>query len=72
MMPVAIIGRTSTSALLVIPTFYDSVEIRREKFGRLISRLRGKGSRASEVISAKYVPSRWITRRQPRPPSPST
>jgi hydrophobic/amphiphilic exporter-1 (mainly G- bacteria), HAE1 family len=55
-MAVAIIGGTITSTLLtllVIPSFYDSIEIWREKFGRLVARLRGKGPRAGEVISAK-------------------
>jgi hydrophobic/amphiphilic exporter-1 (mainly G- bacteria), HAE1 family len=55
-MAVAIIGGTITSTLLtllVIPSFYDSIEIGREKFERLIARLRGKAPRAGEVISAK-------------------
>ncbi len=55
-MAVAIIGGTITSTLLtllVIPSFYDSIEIGREKFGRLVARLRGKGARAGGVISAK-------------------
>ncbi len=55
-MAVAIIGGTITSTLLtllVIPSFYDSIEIGREKFVRLVGRLRGKASRAGEVISAK-------------------
>jgi hydrophobic/amphiphilic exporter-1 (mainly G- bacteria), HAE1 family len=46
-MAVAIIGGTITSTLLtllVIPSFYDSIEIGREKFGRLVARLRGKQS----------------------------
>jgi hydrophobic/amphiphilic exporter-1 (mainly G- bacteria), HAE1 family len=53
-MAVAIIGGTITSTLLTllaIPSFYDSIEIGREKIGRLFARLRGKG--ATEVISAK-------------------
>ncbi len=53
-MAVAIIGGTITSTLLTllaIPSFYDSIEIGREKVGRLFARLRGKG--AGEVISAK-------------------
>jgi hydrophobic/amphiphilic exporter-1 (mainly G- bacteria), HAE1 family len=55
-MAVSIIGGTITSTLLtllVIPSFYDSIEIGREKFERLVARLRGKGPRAGEVISAK-------------------
>ena len=55
-MAVAIIGGTITSTLLtllVIPSFYDSIEIWREKLMRLIARLRGKADRAGEVISAK-------------------
>ncbi len=55
-MAVAIIGGTITSTLLtllVIPSFYDSIEIWREKFGRLVARLRGKAAAAGEVISAK-------------------
>jgi hydrophobic/amphiphilic exporter-1 (mainly G- bacteria), HAE1 family len=55
-MAVAIIGGTITSTLLtllVIPSFYDSIEIWREKFGRLVARLRGKAAGAGEVISAK-------------------
>jgi hydrophobic/amphiphilic exporter-1 (mainly G- bacteria), HAE1 family len=55
-MAVAIIGGTITSTLLtllVIPSFYDSIEIWREKFGRLAVRLRGKAAAAGEVISAK-------------------
>jgi hydrophobic/amphiphilic exporter-1 (mainly G- bacteria), HAE1 family len=55
-MAVAIIGGTITSTLLtllVIPSFYDSIEIWREKFGRLVVRLRGKPAAASEVISVK-------------------
>ncbi len=55
-MAVAIIGGTITSTLLtllVIPSFYDSIEIGREKFGRLVARLRGKGPPAGEVISVK-------------------
>jgi hydrophobic/amphiphilic exporter-1 (mainly G- bacteria), HAE1 family len=55
-MAVAIIGGTITSTLLtllVIPSFYDSIEIWREKFGRLVARLRRKPAPAGEVISAK-------------------
>ena len=55
-MAVAIIGGTITSTLLtllVIPSFYDSIEIGREKSGRLVARLRGKSAPAGEVISAK-------------------
>jgi hydrophobic/amphiphilic exporter-1 (mainly G- bacteria), HAE1 family len=55
-MAVSIIGGTITSTLLtllVIPSFYDSIEIGREKFERLVARLRGKAPRAGEVISAK-------------------
>ncbi len=55
-MAVAIIGGTITSTLLtllVIPSFYDSIEIWREKFGRLVARLRGKSVAAGGVISAK-------------------
>jgi hydrophobic/amphiphilic exporter-1 (mainly G- bacteria), HAE1 family len=55
-MAVAIIGGTITSTLLtllVIPSFYDSIEIWREKLMRLVARLRGKADRAGEVISAK-------------------
>jgi len=52
-MAVAIIGGTITSTLLtllVIPCFYDSIEIWREKFGRLVGRLRGKAAPAGEAI----------------------
>jgi hydrophobic/amphiphilic exporter-1 (mainly G- bacteria), HAE1 family len=55
-MAVAIIGGTITSTLLtllVIPSFYDSIEIWREKFGRLLARWRGKAAPAREVVSAK-------------------
>ncbi len=55
-MAVSIIGGTITSTLLtllVIPSFYDSIEIGREKFVRWVARLRGKAPRAGEVISAK-------------------
>ncbi len=55
-MAVAIIGGTITSTLLtllVIPSFYDSIEIGREKFERWVARLRGKGPRAGEAINAK-------------------
>jgi hydrophobic/amphiphilic exporter-1 (mainly G- bacteria), HAE1 family len=54
-MAVAIIGGTITSTLLtllVIPSFYDSVEIWREQLGRLFGRLRGKGA-GHDAISAK-------------------
>jgi hydrophobic/amphiphilic exporter-1 (mainly G- bacteria), HAE1 family len=54
-MAVAIIGGTITSTLLtllVIPSFYDSIEIGREKFSRVVARWRGKTA-AGEVISAK-------------------
>jgi HAE1 family hydrophobic/amphiphilic exporter-1 len=53
-MAVAIIGGTITSTLLtllVIPSFYDSIEIGREKVGRWVRRLRGKAS--GEAIVAK-------------------
>jgi hydrophobic/amphiphilic exporter-1 (mainly G- bacteria), HAE1 family len=55
-MAVAIIGGTITSTLLtllVIPSFYDSIEIWREKFVRLVARWRGKPAAAGEVVSAK-------------------
>jgi hydrophobic/amphiphilic exporter-1 (mainly G- bacteria), HAE1 family len=55
-MAVAIIGGTITSTLLTllaIPSFYDSIEIGREKFARLVARLRGKAPGAGDVISAK-------------------
>jgi hydrophobic/amphiphilic exporter-1 (mainly G- bacteria), HAE1 family len=55
-MAVAIIGGTITSTLLTllaIPSFYDSIEIGREKVARLFARLRGKAPGAGEVISAK-------------------
>jgi len=57
-MAVAIIGGVITSTLLtllVIPSFYDSIEIWREKAGRLLGRLRGKAPRPAggNVISAK-------------------
>jgi hydrophobic/amphiphilic exporter-1 (mainly G- bacteria), HAE1 family len=55
-MAVAIIGGTITSTLLtllVIPSFYDSIEIGREKFVRLVARLRGKPAVGGDVISAK-------------------
>jgi hydrophobic/amphiphilic exporter-1 (mainly G- bacteria), HAE1 family len=54
-MAVAIIGGTITSTLLtllVIPSFYDSIEIGREKLVRLVARWRGKPP-AGEAISAK-------------------
>jgi predicted RND superfamily exporter protein len=53
---VAIIGGVITSTLLtllVIPSFYDSIEIWREKFMRLVTRLRGKPGVSAEVIGAK-------------------
>jgi hydrophobic/amphiphilic exporter-1 (mainly G- bacteria), HAE1 family len=55
-MAVAIIGGTITSTLLtllVIPSFYDSIEIGREKFGRFVARLRERGERHNEAIGAK-------------------
>jgi hydrophobic/amphiphilic exporter-1 (mainly G- bacteria), HAE1 family len=55
-MAVAIIGGTITSTLLtllVIPSFYDSIEIWREKFGRWVAKLRGKPAASGEVVSAK-------------------
>jgi hydrophobic/amphiphilic exporter-1 (mainly G- bacteria), HAE1 family len=55
-MAVAIIGGTITSTLLtllVIPSFYDSIEIWREKAGRWVGRLRGRRARAGEPVSAK-------------------
>jgi HAE1 family hydrophobic/amphiphilic exporter-1 len=55
-MAVAIIGGVITSTLLtllVIPSFYDSIEIWREKAGRLIGRLRGRRTRGGEPVSAK-------------------
>jgi hydrophobic/amphiphilic exporter-1 (mainly G- bacteria), HAE1 family len=56
-MAVAIIGGTITSTvltLLVIPSFYDSIEIWREKFVRLVARLRGHAPPAArDVIAAK-------------------
>jgi hydrophobic/amphiphilic exporter-1 (mainly G- bacteria), HAE1 family len=55
-MAVAIIGGTITSTLLtllVIPSFYDSIQIGREKFVRLVARLRGKPAVGGDVISAK-------------------
>jgi hypothetical protein len=39
--------------LLVIPSFYDSIEIGREKFGRFVARLRGKGAPGGAPFSAK-------------------
>jgi HAE1 family hydrophobic/amphiphilic exporter-1 len=44
-MAVAIIGGVITSTLLtllVVPSFYDSIEIWRDKLGRLLGRLRGR------------------------------
>jgi hydrophobic/amphiphilic exporter-1 (mainly G- bacteria), HAE1 family len=55
-MAVAIIGGTITSTLLTllaIPSFYDSVEIGKERFARWVARLRGKAAEPGEVISAK-------------------
>jgi HAE1 family hydrophobic/amphiphilic exporter-1 len=55
-MGVAIIGGVITSTLLtllVIPSFYDSIEIWREKLLRALGRLRGRGGRVGGVISAK-------------------
>jgi HAE1 family hydrophobic/amphiphilic exporter-1 len=57
-MAVAIIGGTITSTLLtllVIPSFYDSIEIWRERTVELIGRLRGRllQARGSDVASAK-------------------
>jgi HAE1 family hydrophobic/amphiphilic exporter-1 len=56
-MAVAIIGGTITSTLLTllaIPSFYDSIEIGREKFGRLVARLSGrKKADMGAVINAK-------------------
>jgi hydrophobic/amphiphilic exporter-1 (mainly G- bacteria), HAE1 family len=56
-MAVAIIGGTITSTLLTllaIPSFYDSIEIGREKFGRLVARLSGrKKADVGAVINAK-------------------
>jgi HAE1 family hydrophobic/amphiphilic exporter-1 len=55
-MAVAIIGGVITSTvltLLVIPSFYDSIEIWREKFGRLVARLRGHAPAGGSPIVAK-------------------
>jgi hydrophobic/amphiphilic exporter-1 (mainly G- bacteria), HAE1 family len=55
-MAVAIIGGTITSTLLtllVIPSFYDSIEIWREKVLGLLRRLRGGRARHSDEIIAK-------------------